>query len=77
MPELTYVFVVRHPQQWASFTLIPRPALDEYYQFYNVGNVAKKALVLTFHYKQASLTCSGQDLSAPLNDWSHFLVIEH
>jgi len=76
-PELIYVFAVRYLQQWASFTLIPRPALDECYQLHEIGNLADNALILTFQYKKTSLICSGQDLSTYINNWSQFPVIEN
>lgn len=70
-PEIWYVFANRFEDKWQSFMIVPRPALHSLYEQHNLGSLNQNGLLsLYITYSANKATCSGQDLSRFLNNWS-------
>ena len=78
LPELWYVFANRISSFWESFIVIPRQELYNQYGQNNVGSLNRYGMLsLYFSYSDGEVTCSGQDFSMYLNNWSAWPIIEH
>ncbi|MBI1923683.1 hypothetical protein HYR99_05480 [Candidatus Poribacteria bacterium] len=78
VPDTWYVFANRISSYWESFLVIPRPELYNQYNRNNVGSVNQGGVLsLYFSYADEKVTCSGQDFSMYLNNWSAWPAIAH
>ncbi len=77
VPELTFVFAVRHTGRWEPFVVIERARLNERHTLYGIGSEAHGRLLLHFRYERGRVTCGPVDLAPHVNDWARWPVIEH
>lgn len=71
VPEIWYVFANRLEDKWQSFLIVSRPTLFSLYRLNKFGSINRQghlALYLSFSDNRAS--CSGQNFSQYLNNWS-------
>ena len=77
-PETWFVFANRLEEKWQSFVIIPRSELYIMYDKYKIGSLNQsRVLSLYFSYSGAKVSCSGQDFSHYLNNWSGWPYIKH
>ncbi len=72
-----FVFVVRDTNYWRQILLIPQPKLVDFHRFNALGSVHGKNLVLYFSIQNDKITCSNQDFTPFLNNFSDFPIVEH
>lgn len=78
-PELTYAFVVRHPDSgWHLPLLIARTELNDLYEINKIGSVVNGVLILHTRFApDGQVHCSGQLLTRFVNDYTQFSTIIH
>ena len=76
VPDLTYVFAVRHTSNWGPYLIIARDALHQEYEVNRVGSASKEQLILRFVYEHDRVRCGKRDLNAFQNDWSRWPVLQ-
>ena len=78
LPELTYVFVIRHEGRWDSFLVVERKKLFEEHRRFNVGSRSSdEKVVFYIAISDEQATCSGRDFSDYLNNWTRWQPIVH
>lgn len=77
IPELTYVFAVRHEEKWTDFVVIRREELFDLYELHDLGGKSKKGIILTLQFEKEGVICSKVDFSPFLNDFSAWPFIDH
>jgi hypothetical protein len=70
VPDLFYVFVVRHASAWGPYVIFPRDPLLQEHVLHRVGSVSSGKLVLRLVYENEQVRCGKRDLSAYRNNWS-------
>lgn len=77
---LTYVFVLRHQDQWGPFIVIPRKRLYDEHDLNGVGTHSNGypnvVFTLSYNRDENTLTCSGRDFSEFLNNWSDWPPVQ-
>jgi hypothetical protein len=76
VPDLTYVFAVRHGSSWGPYVIIARDALHQEHELHRVGSASKEQLVLRLVYERDRVRCGKRDLNAFRNDWSRWPVLQ-
>ncbi|MDE0453335.1 MAG: hypothetical protein OXI90_16400 [Gammaproteobacteria bacterium] len=69
-PELFFVLVVFHDQDWSDFLPIPRRDLHEEHVLYDVGSRSGDGISLHVSFSEAAVQCSGRDWSRFRDNWS-------
>jgi hypothetical protein len=78
VPETWYVFANRLTGSWVSFLIISRQSLYTLYELYQIGSLTSTGLLsLYLSYSDRRVTCSDQDLTTYLNNWTDWPQIEH
>ncbi len=78
--SLTYVFVLRHADEWGPFVIIPRQRLLDEHDLHGVGTQSEgySNIVFTLSYDREakSLMCSERNFSEFLNNWNDWPPVE-
>lgn len=77
IPELTYVFAVRHENKWTDFVVISREDLFDLYEQHDLGGKSKKGIILTIQFEKENVVCSKVDFSSFLNNFAAWPFIDH
>ncbi len=76
IPELIYVFAVRHGSDWGPYLIIGRPDLLEEYEVHRLGSASNDKLLLRLVYEGERLRCGKRDLNKFRNEWSRWPVLQ-
>jgi hypothetical protein len=76
-PELYYMFMLYHEQEWQHKIIIPRSALLSKHLNEGIGSLVGESLMLYFSFQKSKLICSGIDFIEFYNNFDDFPVISH
>lgn len=76
-PDIYYVFVVWHNNQWSNVLIISREDLADFYSEKNIGSVFKENLILYVSFQSDKITCSEVDFTHFNNNFEDFPLILH
>ncbi len=76
-PDVIYVFVVRHEEQWESFVVIDRTDLVAEHRLNKIGTERDGRLVLHFKFQKGQILCGNSDFTKYNGNWSRFPLIAH
>ncbi len=77
VPDMNYVFAIRHRESWRDFIIVGRDALYELYTVYTVGAEVDGRILFTLTVSDNDVLCKDRSLSAYRNAWSKWPVIDH
>jgi hypothetical protein len=76
-PDLVYIFVVRHEEQWAPYVIIGRDTLSIEHKRYHIGSESKGKLLVRFLYEQEQVRCGPREFTQFRSDWSRWPILRH
>ena len=76
-PELYYVFMAYHQNEWHHKIIITRSALFSLHLQHGIGSLIGENLILYFSFQNSKLMCSGIDFMEFYNNFEDFPVIVH
>jgi len=77
VPDMNYVFAIRHRDSWRDFIIIGRDALYELYTVHAVGTEVDGRVLFALTVSDDDVRCKAQSLSTYRNQWSKWPVIDH
>ena len=77
VPDMNYVFAIRHRDFWRDFIIVGRDALYELYTVYTVGAEVDGRVLFTLTVSDSEVLCKDRSPSAYRNEWSKWPVIDH
>jgi len=75
--KVHYVFIVRHNNEWGKPIIIRQDKLLDYFDSDVISSSSNKDIVLYFAYSRGKVTCSKQDFTKFVKDFSDFPSINH
>lgn len=72
-----YLFIVRNGENWTKSVIVRQDYLLDHFQNNKIGSKHNGNLVLYFSYSSENVTCSGQDFTNYICDYTDFPVITH
>jgi hypothetical protein len=72
-----YIVAIRKENIWGDILLIPQSDIFNFYHKFHIGTVVGNNLILYFSFQNDTITCSKNDFTVYLNNFSDFPVIEH
>lgn len=72
-----YIFIVRHDDEWSKPVIIRQDYLLDYFENKQVGTEYNGIISFYFSFSKGNVTCSGQDFSKYIRDFSDFPQIQH
>ncbi len=76
-PDLYYMFMVYHQQEWQHKIIVPRSALLSYHLNNGLGSIIGENLVVYFSFNKGKVICSNTDCSEFYNNFDDFPIIFH
>jgi hypothetical protein len=73
---LYYVFIVRIENKWALLLIISQRTLLDLYTDKNLGSTYNNKINLHFSYLDEGVSCSGENLTKFISDFTDFPLIE-
>ena len=76
-PEMYYMFMVYHQNEWQHKIIIPRSVLFSLHLNQGIGSLIGENLILYFSFQDSKLMCSGVDFTEFYNNFDDFPAILH
>ncbi len=72
-----FIFAIRRNNTWSDILIISQGHLLDSFKDKHVGSVVGQSLILYFSIQNNVVTCSKQDFTPYLNNFSDFPIVEH
>ena len=72
-----FIFVIRRNDNWGDIIIISQGHLLDFFKDKQVGSVVGKSLMLYFSVQNNIVTCSENDFSVYLNNFTDFPIVMH
>lgn len=77
VPEIYFVFMIRHDDKWSDVLIIDRETLYLFHRNQNIGSRFGDNLMLYFSFQNQKVTCSKQDFTPFVSNYEDFPIISH
>ena len=72
-----YIFIIRHNNEWSKPIIIRQDYLLDYFENKKVGTEHNGNITFYFSFSEGKVTCSGQDFTKYIKDFTDFPLISH
>ena len=76
-PAIYFIFAIRQNNTWSDIIIISQNHLYDFFKDYDIGTIVDNNLILYFSIKENKVTCSKQDFTPFVNNFSDFPIVEH
>lgn len=75
IPDLTYIFVVRHDARWGPYVIVNRDTLRTEHELHRIGSESSGKLRLRFRYEPEQVRCGQRDFTQFRSEWSRWPLL--